>query len=69
MALPRTADHGIPRTPAGGARWDKAHFDDVSEPSSLGEDEEDTRAIDSKSVVTKGSRASRGDSVSFTEVP
>jgi hypothetical protein len=63
MALPRTAEHGIPRTPAG-ARWDKAHFDDVSEPSSLGEDEEDTRAIDSKSVVTKGSRASRGDSVS-----
>jgi hypothetical protein len=61
MALPRTAEH-IPRTPAG-TRWDKAHFDDVSEPSSLGEDEEDTRAIDSKSVVTKGSRASRGDSV------
>jgi hypothetical protein len=63
MALPRTAEHGTLRTPAAGARWDKAHFDDVSEPSSLGEDEEDTRAIDSKSVVTKGSRASRGDSV------
>jgi hypothetical protein len=77
MALPRTVDHGLPRTPVA-ARWDKASFDDVSEPSSLGEDEEDTGAIDSKSVVTKNSRTSRGsrnsrnsraDSVRFPWIP
>jgi hypothetical protein len=64
MALPRTKEHGLPRTPVA-ARWDKASFDDdISEPSSLGEDDEDTGgAIDSKSVVTKSSRNSRSDSV------
>lgn len=46
----------------GMARWDRASFDEMSEPSSLGVDEElDVETIGTKSNRTKGSR---GDSVS-----
>jgi hypothetical protein len=61
MALPRAVERGVQRTPVA-ARWDKASFeDDISEPSSLGEDEEDNGAVESKSVVTRSSRKSQSD--------
>lgn len=62
MALPRTSDSLQQGDTS--ARWDKTSFDDMSEPSSLGEDEnlDDSGFVESKSVVTKGSRSSRGES-------
>jgi len=63
MALPRTVDRLQQGETPISARWDKTFFDDISEPSSLGEDEglDDSGLVETKSVATKRSRSSRSE--------
>lgn len=66
IALPSSIVRATPRSEQPSARWDKAEFDDISEPSSLGVDEainDDIGTVGSRSRKSTRTKSSRGAEV------